>query len=153
MAMTIEQILDSIEDMIDEAKKVPFSSASIRLDGDLLREYLNDARAAIPEQITYSNRVLNDREAIISGARKEAEQIVRKAEERARTLVANDEITKQARAQGIEIITQAQKQAKILKSSAYDYVNSILSESETALNASLSEIKRTHAAMKAKTGK
>lgn len=152
MSVTIEQVLDSIEDMIDEAKKVPFSVGSIRIDGDHLRELINDARAVIPEQINYSNRVLDDREAIIAGAKKEAEQIVRKAEERAKALVDNNEITKQARQQGIEIITDAKKQAKALKSSAYEYVNSILTESEATLNASLSEVKRTHAAMKAKTG-
>lgn len=152
MALTIEQALDRIEDMIDEAKKVPFSAGSIRIDGEALRELIDDARAAIPEQINYSNRVLEDREAIIAGAKKEAEQVVRKAEERARALIDNNEITKQARAQGIEIITEANKKAKALKSSAYEYVDNILTDSETSLNASLAEVKRTHSAMKTKTG-
>ena len=153
MNTSIEQILDAIEDMVDEAKTVPFSVGRITLDGEQLRDLIKDARAVLPEQLNYANRVLDDREAIIAGAKKEAEQIVRKAEERAKILVSNDEITKQARQQGIELISQAQKQTKMLRDSAYDYINSILTESETTLNASLSEVKRTHAALRAKTKK
>lgn len=153
MNTSIEQILDAIEDMVDEAKTVPFSVGRITLDGEQLRDLIKDARAVLPEQLSYANRVLDDREAIIAGAKKEAEQIVRKAEERAKILVSNDEITKQARQQGIELISQAQKQTKMLRDSAYDYINSILTESETTLTASLSEVKRTHAALKSKTRK
>lgn len=152
MSAKIEQILDGIEDLIDESKPVPFSMGRITIDGNQLKDYIADARAAIPEQINFANRVLDDREAIIAGAKKEAEQIVRKAEERARVLVSNNEITKQARQQGIELISQAQKQMKTLKDSAYEYINNMLSETETSLSAALSEVKRTHAAMKSKTG-
>ncbi len=152
MDTKIEQILDAIEDMVDSSGRMPFSMNRITIDGDQLRDYIRDARAAIPEQISYANRVLDDREAIIAGAKKEAEQIVRKAEERAKVLVSNSEITKQARQQGAELINQAQKQMKALRESAYDYINNMLSESETSLAAALSEVKRTHSALKSKTG-
>jgi F0F1-type ATP synthase membrane subunit b/b' len=152
MDMNMEQILDAIEDIVDEAKPMPFSMGRITVDGDQLRDYIQDARAALPQELKMSKRILEDREAIIAGAKKEAEAIVRKAEERAKILVSDSEITQKARQQGIELITQAQKQTKMLRDSAYDYINSILSESETALNASLAEVKRTHAALRSKNG-
>ena len=153
MSMNISQILDEIEDMIDSAKPMPFSTGRITIDGEQVKDLISEARSALPQELRMSQRILEDRESIIAGARKEAETIVQKAEERAKILVSNNEITKQARQQGIDMINQAQAKTKMLRDSAYDYVNSILSESETALTASLSEVKRTRTALKNKIGR
>lgn len=152
MDSNIDQILDRIEDMVNEARPMLFSTGRITIDGDHLKDLVLEARSALPQQIRMSQRILEDREAIIAGAKKEAEAIVQKAEERAKILVSNDEITKQARQQSIELITQAQTKTKVLRSSAYDYINNILAESETALTASLNEVKRTRTALQNKTG-
>ena len=148
--LDIERILDMIEEMVDAGKPVPFSAGRITIDGEQLRDYVSDARAAIPQEMKKSKAVLEERKAIIAGARKEAESIVRRAEDRAKVLVSNDEITQQARRDAAEIISQANTKAKVLKSSAYEYISSLLTESETTLSSALTDVKRTRAALSTK---
>ena len=151
MSKYIEQVLSENEDIIDSARLMPFSSGRVTVNSDKIKDLINEGRASLPQEIRMSKRILEDRDAIIAGAKKEAETIVQKAEVRAKLLVSNDPITKRAHSQGIELITQAQTKSKMLRESAYDYINSILAESETALTASLTEVKRTRAALKTKT--
>ncbi len=148
--LDIERILEMIEDMVDTAKTVPFSAGRITIDGEQLRDYIQDARAAIPQEMTRAKAVLEDRQAIIAGAKKEAETILRRAEDRAKVLVSNDEITQQARRDAAEIISQANTKAKVLKSSAYEYISSLLNESESTLTSALNDVKRTRTALSSK---
>ena len=46
----IESILEKIDDLIDRSVSLPFDK-KIRIDGDLLREYLDDIRVNMPHQI------------------------------------------------------------------------------------------------------
>lgn len=148
--LNLEQILGYMEDVLDGAKQMPFSAGRISLDGEQMRELITAARAAIPDEIKKANSILDDRAAIIAGAKKEAESLVRRAEERAKVLVSNDEITKQARQQGIDIINQAQTTSKMLKNSAYEYIEEILAESEKGLSDALNDVRRTRTALKSK---
>ena len=148
--LDIERILDMIEDMVDTAKPMPFSTGRITVDGEQLRDFVSDARASIPQEMKKSKAILEDRQAIIAGAKKEAETILRRAEERAKVLVSNDEITQQARRDAAEIISQAHSKAKVLKSSAYEYISSLLAESENTLSSALNDVRRTHAALNSK---
>ncbi|MCI5904177.1 MAG: ATPase, partial [Oscillospiraceae bacterium] len=81
-------------------------------------------------------------------ANKEADQIVRRAEERAKVIVSNDEITKAAKQQAVEILNQAQAKAKDIRNAASKYIDDVLLQSETVLQANLADVKRTRQAVR-----
>ena len=57
-------------------------------------------------------------------------------------LISNDEITKAAQRQAAEIIAQAQSQAKDIRLAANKYIDDVLHQTETLLQANLSEVKK-----------
>ncbi len=139
----IEQILDRIDDMLDEAVDIPLSKGKSLVNVDELRGYIDDIRLNLPEEIKNAKRIVADRTEIVSTAKKEAEKIVRTAEERAKVLTSQEEIVRQAQAKASEILSQAQGKYKEMRSACQEFSDSTLQQSEEALTAALKEIKNT----------
>lgn len=146
--MIIEEILEMMDDILDDAGAVPFNSKKGSIDIEKMRGCISDIRANLPDEIRNAKNIVNDRKDIVNVANKEAEQIVRKAEERARVIVSNDEITKAAKQQASDILNQAQARAKEIKLAANKYIEDILSQSEGTLQAALSDVRKTKQAVR-----
>ncbi len=140
--MNIEEILDALEDLLEEAWAVPLSGKCL-VDPEKVRQYLQDIRLNLPAEIKQAKLIVNDRSDIISQSEKQAEATIRKAEERAKALIAQEEIVKQAQEKAKEIITQAQSMAKELKKAANDFSDNSLKQSEEALAAALKNVHET----------
>ncbi len=140
--MIIDEILDMMDDMLDDANTA-FLSKKVVIDADKMRNCINDLRLNLPDEIRNAKNIVRDRQEIVSDANKEADQIVRRAEERAKVIVSNDEITKAAKQQAAEILTQAQAKAKDIRNAATKYIDDMLLQSEETLQNNLTEIKKT----------
>ena len=99
--MVIDDILDMMDDLLDNASSVPFSVKKSIIDCDQMREYINEIRLNLPQEIKQAKLIVRDRQTIINDANKEAENIVRRAEDRAKVIVSNDEITKAAKSKAV----------------------------------------------------
>ena len=148
MVTIIDDILDMMDDMLDNASSVPFSVKKSIIDCDQMRDYINEIRLNLPQEIKQAKLIVRDRQSIINDANKEAESITRRAEERAKVIVSNDEITKAAKARAVEMINQAQAKAKEIKTAANKYIDDVLVQSEECLQANLADIRRTRQALK-----
>lgn len=146
--MIIDEILDMMDDMLDEAQNVPFNNKKGVIDLDKMRDCINDLRLNLPSEISNAKNIVRDRKEIVSDANREAENIVRKAEERAKVILSNDEITKAAKQQAAEILAQAQAKAKEIKGAANRYLDKILLQSEECLQANLTDVRRTRQALR-----
>ena len=94
--MTIENLLDQIDEMIDKAWGLPLSGGKCLVETDKLRDIIDDIRGNMPSEIRQAKSIVADRSDIIATAKKEAEDIVRAAEERARAMVMQEEVVKLA---------------------------------------------------------
>lgn len=148
MATIIDDILDMMDDMLDSASSVPFSVKKSIIDCEQMRDYINEIRLNLPQEIKQAKLIVRDRQSIISDANKEAESIIRRAEERAKIIVSNDEITKAAKARSVEMINQAQSRAKEIKNAANQYIDEILVQAEDCLQTNLADIRKTRQAVK-----
>ncbi|MEG1869600.1 MAG: ATPase [Oscillospiraceae bacterium] len=146
--MNIDQLLDAIDDMLEEAWDFPLSRGKSLVNVEQFRSYIDDIRLNLPGEIKQAKMIVSDRAEIIATAKKEAEQIVRKAEERAKILTAQEEIVKQAQVKASEILGQSQSKAKEIKSVVQEFSDSMLQQSEEALVAALKEVKGTRQAMR-----
>ena len=147
--MIIYDILDMMDDLLDNASSVPFSVKKSIVDCDQLREYINEIRLNLPQEIKQAKLIVRDRQTIINDANKEAENIVRRAEDRAKVIVSNDEITKAAKAKAVEMVNQAQAKSKEIKNAANKYIDDVLVQAEECLQANLADIRKTRQAVKA----
>ena len=88
--MIIDDILEMMDDLLDNAASVPFSVKKSIVDCDLMRDYINEIRLNLPQEIKQAKLIVRDRQQIISDANKEADNIIRRAEDRAKLLVSNE---------------------------------------------------------------
>ena len=146
--MNIDEVLEMLDDLLDKAPSVPFSGKKSVVDADKIRDLLNEIRLSLPQEIKHAKLIVQDRQAIISDANKEAEGIVRRAEERAKAIISNDEITKLAKQKATEILTQSQGKAKEIRSATNEYIDNILNQTEELLTTSLVDLKKTRQAIR-----
>jgi F0F1-type ATP synthase membrane subunit b/b' len=148
--MNVDEILETIEEMLDKAVQVPFSGKKCLVDVEKLREWIDEIRLNLPSEIKQARNLVNDRKIILNDAKAEADSIIKKAEEKARNLVSQQEITRQAQEKANEIMANAQTKSKELRNTTNDYVDNMLSNLEELLSKDLIEIKKARSALKGK---
>lgn len=132
--MNIDEILNMIDDMLEEAWSLPFSGGRCVVDAQKVKECVEDIRLNLPGEIKQAKMIVADRNDIIKGAERQAESTLRKAEERARMLIAQEEIVKQAQEKAADIIAQAQMAAKEIRRASHEFSDSILKQTEENLS-------------------
>ena len=136
----IEDLIDSLEDLIQSAMRVPFGKKSM-IDVDKVAEIVSDIRIALPTEIKQAQNVVQDKNNIIADAKKEAELIIRKAEQRREELIESNDIMKEARRRSTEIISQAQNRSSDLRISTNEFADKMLARIENLLVGDINNIK------------
>ena len=72
--MKIDEILDLMDQLLDHAKPIPFASHKVIVDGDRLRELINDMRMNKPEEIRRAKLIEFDCDRIIQEAQTNGER-------------------------------------------------------------------------------
>lgn len=138
--MNIDEILESMDDLVDSSKSIPFTSKKL-LDTDRLRDLINDARLNIPQEIKRAKLIDFDRERIMKSAEEKADEVIQNAENRAKVLVSQQEITKEAKKQAAAIIENAQKTSKDVRAALDIYVDRKLSDTMESIETTLNSVK------------
>lgn len=141
MAVSIESMLEALEELLEEGVGVPLSGGKRLVDVEQARDIIDDIRINMPQEILQAKAIVQDKAQIMAKANREAEEIVRRAEERARHLVDQQEIVFKANEKAKEITQTAQTQATQLKTTVTDYCNSILTQTQEQMQKNLGEIK------------
>lgn len=137
--MTVEELLEQIDDMIEKAWSFPLSN-KVSVDAEKLRNIVDDIRGNMPSEVRQAKAIVADRTDIVETAKKEAEDIIRAAEERARRMVLQEEIVRQAQQKANEILTQAQQKSREIRKGAADFSDDLLRRTEEAMAQKLSEV-------------
>ena len=93
MATGVEELLDMLFEMIDEAKSMPLSSDKCILERDKALDLLDEIRAQFPMELAEAKKLIAARTEYIASAKREAEAIRRQAEEKAKQLLRNSDFT------------------------------------------------------------
>lgn len=121
----IEQLISDIEAYIDNCKFQTFSSTKIIVDKDQIEDMLSELRLKTPDEIKKYQKILSNKEAIISDAKEQAEAILNQAQIQTEELINEHEIMQQAYAQANQLVDQATKQAQAILDNATEDANNI----------------------------
>lgn len=146
--MTIDEILEMMDELLDKAVTVPFSNKKSMVDADQLREYIDSIRYNLPTEIRKAKEMVADRSIIITNANEQAEDIIKKAEEKAKVLISEEEIVKQAKAAAADLTAQAHAMDQSIKKAMVEKLDNLLSETEKSMVKALNEIKSMREAVK-----
>ena len=146
--MTIDEILELMDDLLDKVESVPLSKKKSMVDTEKMREYIDSIRYNLPSEIKKAKQMVADRSSIITEANAKAEEIIKRAEERAKVIVSNEEIVKKSRETAEEMLTQAKKMDSEIRAAMSARMDKLLDDTEKLLVKNLSEVRGTRAALK-----
>lgn len=148
MSMTIEEILEQVDDMLDAAWAMPLSGGKIVVDAERMRNMVDSIRANMPSEIRQARAIVQDRNDIISTAKKEAESIIRNAEDRRNQILSHEEIVVTAQEKANEIQMQTQKRARDMRKTAQDFADDLLRNTEETLSQQIAQIRQARQSLR-----
>lgn len=134
-----EELILQVRDQIETARSVPMS-ASVMVNRDELVALLEDAVAALPEEIRQARWLLKEREEFLAKARREAEDIIDAGRQQAQRMVEKTEVVREANLHARRIVDDAEKTSRNLKHEAEDYIDRKLASFEVVLERTMAAV-------------
>lgn len=145
--MEIFNLLDTIEDMLESSKHIPFSHMAI-LNKETLLEIIKEIRLKLPEELKQAKVIKEEHDRIIEKANQEAADIVKEAENRIISMIDEHEITKKAYEQKNKIIENANDMAREISNGTKVYADNILAGVQVTLEDALKVIENNRKEVK-----
>ena len=152
MATGVEELLDMLYEMIEDAKNMPLSSDKCILERDKALDLLDEVRGQFPMELSEAKKLIAARTDYINSAKREAELIRKQAEDQARQMVSENEVLAQTKQKANEMIRTAEERSRDLRKAANDYCEDALRRTEEAVAEAYDEIKKSRARFRAVSG-
>lgn len=152
MASGVNELLDMLFEMIDEAKNYAFGADKCVLERDRALDLIDEIRSQFPMELTEARKIVATRVDLIASAKREADSIRKTAEDRAKQLLAEEAIFQQAKARANEMLQQAEQRSRELKVSAHEYCEDALRRTEEAVAEAYDEIRKSRARFRSAAG-
>ncbi len=145
--MEIFTLLETLEDIMEKSRNVPFSNKCI-VDKEEILEIIKEIRLKLPDEIKQAKWVKEERQRILVEAQNEANDIIKEAENRIISMIDEHEITRKAYEKKVEIIETANEMSREIKSGTEEYADGVLAGIEVALEDALKVIKNNRKELK-----
>lgn len=152
--LTVVDLLDRLEHLVVGGRRVPFTP-SVLVSEDEVLELIDEARAALPEDLKEAQWILEEHrrlreeaeaaareviarataeaDATLAAARKTAEEVLSEARERAEAMVASSEILRVATERAEAVVRQAEEAAAAVRRDADAYARGAMERLEATL--------------------
>ena len=130
--MEIFTLLETLEDILEKSKTVPFTDKCM-VERAVILDIIKEIRLKLPDELKQAKWIKEERERIIAEAQKDADDIVKEAENRIISMIDEHEITKKAYEQKTQIIENANEMSREMSRSTKEYADGILSEIEKTI--------------------
>ena len=132
---TLEELINSMYDMVQDAKGIPLAGEKCIVERDHMLDLLDELRAALPTELQAAQDIVAKRSEMLASGKREAE-------EDARQMVSETEIVVAARRKAKEVQGNAEIQARELRRVANEYCEDTLKRTEEAVALSLEEVRK-----------
>lgn len=142
--MEIFTLLDTLKDLIENSKSIPFSDKAVVQRQQLL-DIIREIYLKLPDELKTAKWIKEERDRIIQEAHEEADNIMKEAEDKIIERIDDHEITKRAYEKQTEIIAEANNRNREMKDGTNKYVDGILENAETdltRLNDTIAEVEK-----------
>ena len=145
--MEIFTLLDTLEDLLENSRNLPFSNKSL-VEKEEMLDLIKEIRLKLPDELKQAKWVKEERQRILVEAQNEADEIIKEAENRIISMIDEHEITKKAYEKKVEIIETANEMSREIKSGTEEYADGVLAGIEVALEDALKVIKNNRKELK-----
>ncbi len=123
--MTVLELLDELEEMINAAPKLPLTG-KIMVDANEVLELSKDIKLSLPDDVQQAKWIKDEKERILDEAKSEYERIIIEAKKHADTMVQENVITERAVEVSGEIYRRADEYSKSMRLRTYEYMDEVL---------------------------
>ncbi len=141
--MRVDDLILDLQNLIDNAKSVPFSSGKVMVSSDEIFDIIGQIQDAMPAEVRQAKNIVADRKQILSEANSEAENIIRAAEERKKVMLNQNELVREAQAKARDLVEDAKAKSAEIRKAANVYADGILKRAEESLSNQLADVKKT----------
>ena len=137
--MELFTLLETLEEMLENSKTVPFSGKTI-VEKEEILDIIKEIRLKLPDELKQAKWIKEERQRILVEAQKEADDIVKEAENRIISMIDEHEITRKAYEQKAQIIETANEMSREISKGTKDYADNVLGKVEVVLEDALKTI-------------
>ena len=152
MANSIEEIITTLYEMVQDAWSLPLGAEKCVLERDKVLDLLDEISNQLPGELKQAKTIVESRNEVITNAKREAEAIRKAAHAEAKELVTREAIYQEAKEQANDMIRKAQETIKELKQVTNEYVDDALRRTEDSIATALNESKAARSSFMALTG-
>ena len=145
--MEIFTLLETLEEYLESAKKIPFTQKAI-VNTDEVLDIVKEIRLKLPDELKQAKWVKEERGRILVEAKKEADGIVKEAENRIISMIDEHEITRKAYEQKAQIIETANEMSREISKGTKEYADNILEKVQGVLQDALATVENNRKELK-----
>ena len=149
--MDILHLVDRLEEIFNAGTPIPLFRR-LAVDEDRVLEIIDQMRVSIPDEVKKAQQILNQRDRVLAQAQEEAARTVQLAKEKGDQMVERDALTMAAQAKANEIVQAAKEEAIAIRADADEYTLDVLTNLETELLKSLTQVRNGVAKLRAEKG-
>ena len=129
MKKSIVNELDDLKQMIEDAKKMPFSNHVI-IDKDEILGIVMRIEAMLPEEVRQAVNISKQKEEVLAEAYREKEKILREADEEFKRKLSESSILEEAQKMRNKILEEANDEAQKIREDALKYAIDVINKLE-----------------------
>lgn len=109
--MSVNTILDKIENLVIDEKRIPLKNRSFSEEMELMH-LVSNLRQELPSEIKNAQAIMDNKDAILNEGRAEAERIISQARDIAESMIEEGKIVRESKEKAELIMKQATAQHK-----------------------------------------
>ena len=143
-----ESLLEELDDLIEDAWRLPLSNGKIVIEREELARIVNGLHTHDPTEIARAKNLLDEREKILLKARTDSERMIKNAEMQSNKMLNEQDIIKESRRIADEIRKSAEEESLRMRRSAVELADMVLKRAEDHYDQNLALIKQARRVVK-----
>jgi cell division septum initiation protein DivIVA len=133
--------LTELREVVVQARSMPMSASAVVNRAELL-EKIDEVSGALEAAFTESQKVIAERDRVVTEGRHEAEQIVKDAHDERDRIISDTDVYRVAKREADHVVERARVEADELRKETDDYVDAKLANFEITLERTTEAVKR-----------
>jgi F0F1-type ATP synthase membrane subunit b/b' len=138
--MDILHLVDRLEELFNKSRAIPLTH-NVIVDEDKFLDIIEQMRISIPEEVKKAQEVFTKKDRFMAQAQEEANRTLQLARDKASDLIDKEALVSDAKRRADQIVDQARAEADNIKSGADQYAQESLLNLEHAMEQLLTQVR------------
>ena len=138
--MDILHLVDRLEELFNNSRAIPFTH-NVIVDEDKFLDIIDQMRISVPEEVKKAQEVFTKKDRVMAQAQEEANRTLALARDKADDLIEKEALVSDAKRRADQIVEQARVEADNVKAGADNYAQESLMNLEHAMEQLLTQVR------------